>query len=285
METRIFNYLLIVFSLRKANQNIIELNTDLRNKNALVCGSSKGIGKAAAIALAELGANITLVSRSPEIMSDIIRELKTENDQDHDFLVADFTDSSDLKKKIIGLCSAKTIHILVNNTGGPPAGPIVDASEEEFMQAMHNHLVCNHLLAKAVLPGMEDARYGRIINIISTSVKQPIDQLGVSNTTRAAVANWAKTLSNEVAELGITVNNILPGATSTGRMDIIMESRMKKSGRTKAEEMEAYAMDIPMKRFARPEEIANAISFLASPAASYITGINLPVDGGRIKSL
>ena len=261
------------------------MDLNLKDKNALVCGSSKGIGKAAAIALANLGAIITLVSRSPEKMSSIIHELKTEGNQDHDFLVADFTDSSDLRKKIIGLCSAKTIHILVNNTGGPPAGPIMDASEEEFMQAMHNHLVCNHLLSKAVLPGMEDAKYGRIINIISTSVKQPIDQLGVSNTTRAAVANWAKTLSNEVAELGITVNNILPGATDTERMDVILKSKMIKSGKTKEAERKAYAMDIPMKRFAFPHEIANAIAFLASPAASYITGINLPLDGGRIKSL
>ena len=261
------------------------MNLDLSNKNALVCGSSRGIGKAAAIELAQLGANVTLVSRSADLMSDIIREMGERPGQDHDFLVADFTDSADLRKKIAGLISVKIIHILVNNTGGPPGGPIVEANAEEFTQAFHNHLICNHLLAQAVLKGMKAAGYGRIINIISTSVKQPLDGLGVSNTTRGAVANWAKTLANEVGQYGITVNNVLPGATRTGRLESIIQAKAEKQASAPEHIAEKMQTAIPMHRFAEPHEIAAAIAFLASPAAAYINGINLPVDGGRTRSL
>ncbi|MCB0586884.1 MAG: SDR family NAD(P)-dependent oxidoreductase, partial [Phaeodactylibacter sp.] len=211
------------------------MNLDLRGKNALVCGSSKGIGKAAAVEIAKLGANVTLVSRSADTMAAIVHELEDSQGQRHDFLVADFSKPSDLKRKVRGLVGAKPIHILVNNTGGPPAGPILEAEEQAFQEAFTRHLICNHLLVQAVVPGMKKEGYGRIINVISTSVKAPLDNLGVSNTVRAAVANWAKTLANELGPEGITVNNILPGATNTGRLQEIIENKAKASGRSTGE--------------------------------------------------
>lgn len=261
------------------------MDINLKGKNALVCGSSKGIGKAAAIALAQLGANVTLVARSATIMADLVHELNTELGQKHDFLQADFADSTDLKKKISGLTSGKTIHILINNTGGPPGGPIVEAEVDEFQRAFHNHLICNHLLTKAVVRGMKAEGFGRIINVISTSVKQPIPGLGVSNTVRAAVANWAKTMAGELAPFGITVNNVLPGMTSTDRLQEIIESHAEKQAAPPEVVSDQMKQDIPVGRFADPAEIAAGIAFLASPAASYITGINLPIDGGRTRTL
>lgn len=261
------------------------MDLHLNGKNALVCGSSKGIGKASAIALAQLGANIILVARSATVMADLVKELDHSQGQKHNFLQADFTDSADLKKKIRGLASGKTIHILVNNTGGPPGGPIIAAEVAEFQQAFHNHLICNHLLTQAVIGGMKTAGYGRIINIISTSVKQPIPGLGVSNTVRGAVANWAKTTAGELAPFGITVNNVLPGMTSTDRLQEIIEANADKQATSPEAVSQAMIREIPAGRFADPSEIAAGVAFLASPAASYISGINLPIDGGRTKSL
>lgn len=258
---------------------------NLSGKNALVGGSSKGIGKATAIALAELGANVTLVSRSADIMGDVIKLLHKAPGQDHDFLVADFTDTKDLHTKVSALVSEKNIHILVNNTAGPPAGPITDAAARDFLQAFNNHLICNHLLAQAVLPGMKRDNYGRIINIISTSVKAPLDGLGVSNTVRGAVASWAKTMANELGRFQITVNNVLPGLTLTDRLHDLIERQAAESGKSVEEVARAMQSSVPMGRFAQPAEIAAAVAFLASPAASYINGVNLPVDGGRTRSL
>lgn len=261
------------------------MNLDLQGKNALVCGSSKGIGKAAAFELAELGANVTLVSRSADKMATIIKEMAQVEGQQHDFLVADFTDTADLSQKVHGLTATKTIHVLVNNTGGPPGGPITEAAPDEFSKAFTTHLICNHLLAKAVLPGMRKEGYGRIINVISTSVKAPLPGLGVSNTIRGAVGNWAKTLANEVGADGITVNNILPGATNTGRLQEIIEKKAIASGKSEEEVTAAMQSSIPLQRFADPREIGAAIAFLATPAAAYITGVALAVDGGRLKNM
>lgn len=261
------------------------MDLNLKGKNALVCGSSKGIGKAIAIELAALGANVTLVARSGDTLTAVKNELDKAQGQKHNFLVADFTDTTDLKKKVHNLVNVKPIHILINNTGGPPGGAIVDAKVEEFLQAFNNHLICNHILAQTVIPKMKKAGFGRIINIISTSVKVPIPGLGVSNTTRGAVANWAKTMANELAEFGITVNNVLPGSTKTDRLSSIIENQAKKKGISVDENIEFWKAKVPMKRFAEPKEIANAVAFLASPAASYITGINVPVDGGRTPAL
>jgi 3-oxoacyl-[acyl-carrier protein] reductase len=261
------------------------MNLNLTGYNALVGGSSKGIGRAVAMELALLGANVTLTARSAERLSEALAGLDTSKGQQHDFLVADFADVEDLHKKVHGLVSGRPIHILVNNTGGPPGGPASTAQVGEFLQAFNNHLIGNHTLMQLVLPGMKEAGFGRIINIISTSVKQPIEGLGVSNTIRGAVANWAKTLATELGPHGITVNNVLPGATMTGRLEEIANANAAKSGSTADAVFEHWQKEIPLRRIADPSEVAAAVAFLASPAASYISGINLPVDGGRTKSL
>lgn len=261
------------------------MNISLLGKNALVCGSSRGIGKASAIVLSQQGANVTLVSRSEDKMKTVLGELDVTQGQKHDFLVVDFSNQDDLKQKVEDLVAKKTINILVNNTGGPPGGPIVNATSEAFLDAYHKHLLCNHILATAVIPGMDKSGYGRIINIISTSVKSPLNGLGVSNTTRGAVASWAKTLSNEIGATGITVNNVLPGFTSTDRLEEIIQNKATKSGLSEEKTVAGMKSIVPMKRFAEPSEVANAVGFLASPAASYITGISIPVDGGRTNCL
>ena len=252
---------------------------------AFVGGSSKGIGKAAAQQLALLGASVTLVGRNAESLALTLQQLDATQKQQHEFIVVDFSDAKDVDRKAALLASKHPVHILVNNTGGPPAGPLTDAGPEDFLQAFNNHLICNHLLVKNFLPGMKKSGYGRIINVISTSVKQPLDGLGVSNTIRGAVANWAKTLANEVGPFGITVNNVLPGATMTGRLEEIAKGRAAKAGISTAEVFQAWEQGIPLRRIGKPEEVGAAIAFLASPAAAYISGINLPVDGGRTKCL
>ena len=260
------------------------MNIDLTGKHAVVCGSTQGIGKCVAIELAKLGASVTLVARNEDKLKDTLKELAP-NDK-HDYLVADFTKPAILEQKIKGWASKNTAHILLNNTGGPKGGPIRDAHVDEFQNAFTQHLICNHVMVQALYPGMKEAGYGRIVNIISTSVKQPLDGLGVSNTVRGAVANWSKTMANELGQFNITVNNVLPGATDTVRLQSIAENKAAKStGLNYDEIIKNMAAQSPMKRIAQPEEIANAVAFLASPAASYINGINVPVDGGRTKSL
>ena len=261
------------------------MNLDLTGKYALVCGSTQGIGKASAIELAKLGANVTLVARDENKLKEVVKELDTTKKQKHNYIVADFTKPEELKKKIEAHAKNNIVHILLNNTGGPAGGPILEAKTEEFTQALSNHLICNHILVQAVVGGMKKEKYGRIINIISTSVKQPIKGLGVSNTIRAAVANWSKTLAGELGPFGITVNNILPGATNTERLNSLIDARAKKAGISAKDESQEWLKEIPAGRFADASEIAAAAAFLASPAASYINGINLPVDGGRTGSL
>jgi len=265
------------------NHKLRKMNLDLIGKNTLVCGSSKGIGKASAIELAELGANVTLVARNEDLLKATLSELDTSHYQRHNYLVLDFADYKSVEAKMQQHLKAENIvyHILVNNTGGPAGGAAIDATPEQFMQVFNNHLLCNHVITKLLVDGMRQSGYGRIINIISTSVKQPINGLGVSNTIRGAVANWAKTLANELGQYGITVNNVLPGATSTDRMSEILESKSQKSGLNIDAIAEEMKKEIPMRRFAEPNEVAAAVAFLASPAASYINGINVPVDGGR----
>ncbi len=257
----------------------------LSNKHALVGGSSAGIGQAVAMELAALGADVTLIARTESALKETVEQLDTSQGQTHRYLVADFSDSQALLAQVSALLAQQPVHILVNNTGGPPGGPILNARPEEFLQAYHNHLICNHLLAQAVLPGMKAAGYGRIINIISTSVKEPIENLGVSNTTRWAVAAWAKTLSGEVGPFGITVNNVLPGFTRTARLFDLIAKRAAAAGVSVDDMEESFRRQVPLGRFAEPAEVAAAVAFLASPAAAYINGINLPVDGGRTKSL
>ncbi len=258
------------------------MDINLSGKHAIVCGASRGIGRATAMELAGLGASVTVVARNADALARVRAALPTSTTQTHHALVADFTQPEALKAAIEAhLAAHGTAHILLNNTGGPAAGLVGSATLAQFEAAFSQHLLCNHILAQAVIPGMRAAGYGRIINIISTSVKVPIAGLGVSNTIRAAVANWAKTLAGEVARDGITVNNVLPGATDTDRMAEIIAGKSAKSGKSEAEVTAAEIAHIPAGRFARPEELAAAVAFLASPAAAYITGINLPVDGGR----
>ena len=262
------------------------MNLSLKNKTALVCGSTQGIGKAAAIELANMGANVILLARSEDKLKDSLKDLDASNGQNHSYLVVDFAKPNDLKKTITDFVNAgNKIHVLVNNTGGPKGGMIKDAATDEFLAAFNQHLICNHILVQAIYPGMISEKYGRIINVISTSVKQPLPNLGVSNTIRGAVANWSKTLANELGAFGITVNNVLPGATNTARLQSIVEVKAQQHNETIDDVFEEMASESPMKRIAQPEEVAAAIAFLASPAASYINGINVPVDGGRTKSL
>lgn len=260
------------------------MDLNLKHKNVLVCGSTQGIGKATAMALASEGANITLVARNEEKLKQVLKELP--NTGKHSYIVSDFSFPDDLQKKINSFIDNNHgFHILVNNTGGPKSGSILDAEVAEFEKAFAMHIKCNHILAQAVIPFMKTEGFGRIINIVSTSVKEPIPGLGVSNTIRAAVGNWSKTLATEVGALGITVNNVLPGFTDTERIAEITKIKAEKEGISFDEMSKIMKSHAPANRFAKPEEIANAVVFLASEAASYINGINLPVDGGRTKSL
>lgn len=253
---------------------------------AIVCGSTQGIGRACALRFAALGAEVTLMARDREALARVLAELPGTDGVTHRLLVADFSKPDQVKKAVEEhVAAAGPVHILLNNTGGPPHGAITEVLPEAFLRAIEMHVVCNQILLQAVLPGMKTAKFGRVINIISTSVKEPIPGLGVSNTTRWAVAAWAKTVAGEVAPFGITVNNILPGYTDTARLDALIQSKAK-SGNTAEEAVRKDMIaKIPMKRLATADEIAAAAGFLASPAASYITGINLPVDGGRLASM
>jgi 3-oxoacyl-[acyl-carrier protein] reductase len=262
------------------------MDLNLQQKTAIVCGSTQGIGKAVALELAKLGANVTLVARDKAKLEEVKQELDLSMGQQHHYLVADFSRPEELEQKIQAYVQEQeAIHILVNNTGGPPPGSITEARPEEFLKAFNQHLICNHLLVQAVSPLMKKAGYGRIINIISTSVKQPIAGLGVSNTIRGAVANWAKTMANELGPFGITVNNVLPGSTRTSRLESFLQTKAEKNNNTLEEEEKNMMAQIPARRFAQPEEVAAAAAFLATPAAAYINGINLPVDGGRTGNL
>jgi 3-oxoacyl-[acyl-carrier protein] reductase len=257
------------------------MNLSLEGRYAVVCGSTQGIGLAIAEELALLGANCTLVARNEEALKTAVAELDISLRQQHGLLVADFTRPQELKKIIEEHVKENPVHILINNTGGPPGGPITEASEEAFLNTFNQHLICNHIMAKAVIPSMKKDSYGRIINIISTSVKIPLKNLGVSNTIRGAVASWAKTMSNELGEYNITVNNVLPGFTRTQRLDAIVANIAITKKITKADVEKEMKQEVPMKRFAEPAEIAAIAAFLASPAASYINGVSIPVDGGR----
>ena len=262
------------------------MNINLQDKHALVCGSSQGIGKACAIELANLGASVTLFSRNKSALESVLTELNTEQGQQHQVLVADFSEPQQVQRVINDhVANHAPYEILINNTGGPAPGPASTSDSSAFINAFNLHLISNHHLVQALVNGMKEKQYGRIINVISTSVKQPIPGLGVSNTIRAAVASWAKTLANELGEFGITVNNVLPGATDTARLDAIIEGKAKKQSITIEQATIDEKNQIPMRRFAAPEEFAAAAAFLASPAAGYITGINLPVDGGRTACL
>lgn len=261
------------------------MNLSLEGKFAVVCGSTQGIGLAIAEELALLGASCTLVARNETALKEAIIKLDTQLRQQHCYLVADFSKPDEVKKVIETHVAKNSVHILINNTGGPAAGPVIEATEEAFLNTFNQHLICNHILTKAVVPSMQKEGYGRIINIISTSVKIPLKNLGVSNTIRGAVASWAKSMANELGQYNITVNNVLPGFTSTQRLSTLIESIAKK-GNTVVDIVEKNMVEeVPMKRFADASEVAAVAAFLASPAASYVNGVSIPVDGGRTGSI
>jgi len=257
------------------------MNLSLEGRNAIICGSTQGIGLAVAEELAMLGANCTLLARNEQALKQAVINLDTTLRQQHNYLVADFSDPEEVKKVIDDYMKDHAVHILINNTGGPPAGPVTEAKEEDFLKAFNQHLICNHILTRAVTPSMKKEGYGRIINIISTSVKVPLKNLGVSNTTRGAVASWSKTMANELGQFNITVNNLLPGSITTQRLNTIIESAAKRGNVVVDIVEKNMKEEIPMKRFGEPSEIAAVAAFLASPAASYVNGVSIPVDGGR----
>lgn len=264
------------------------MNISLLHQNALVCGATQGIGKATAQLLAKAGANVTILARHIDTLKETLEGLDTSQGQIHHYIIADTQYPELLAKRVNDHLKIQNVikwHILVNNSGGPNSGKIKDATTSQFMQAFNAHLLANHTLAQIFIPLMQNAGFGRIINIISTSVREPLPNLGVSNTTRWAVASWAKTLAGELAPHNITVNNVLPGATHTQRITQIITQKATQTQKSEEEIQTEMQAEIPMKRFAQPEEIANGVLFLASQMASYITGINLPIDGGRMKTI
>jgi len=262
------------------------MNLSLSGKTALVCGSTQGIGRATAVELALLGASVTLFVRNEASAQEVVAELDRSQGQVHRYILADFAQPSQVRTALeVYLLQSPDVHILINNTGGPKGGALVDAQLDEFTNTFAAHLLNNQQLVQAVVPAMRRAGYGRIVNIISTSVKQPIVGLGVSNTIRGAVAQWAKTLSLELGKDGITVNNVLPGYTKTARLDAVLSMRAQASGKTTEEIARQMEAEIPIGRFAEAEEVAAAVAFLCTPAAGSISGINVPVDGGKTGSL
>lgn len=262
------------------------MDLDLRGKHALVCGGSEGIGKAAAHELALLGASITVLARREAALRDVAGQLpRTADGQTHGWIVADVGETAALRAKIEAAGTSAPFHVLVNNSAGPPSGPVHDAAPDAFLDAFRLHLISAQACVQAVLPGMRDARWGRIVNVVSTSVREPIANLGVSNTVRGAVAGWAKTLSRELGAAGITVNNVLPGYTRTQRLEQILHDRAQAAHKSEDDIARAMIASVPAGRFAEAHEIAAAIAFLASPAAAYINGVSLAVDGGRMQSI
>ena len=254
----------------------------LTGRRALICGASQGIGRAIAHALSEAGADVLLLARSEEKLLGLQKKLSPSKSE---IIVADLENHAELQAKLQRLMGPeKPIHVLINNAAGPAPGAILEAKPEEFTQAFQRHVLAAHLLTRICLPGMKQAGFGRIINIISTSVREPIANLGVSNTIRGAMASWAKTLAGELPP-GITINNILPGYTDTPRLDSLKKAIALNKKISPEDVVREWEQIIPEGRVARPQEIAAAALFLASPAASYVRGISLAVDGGRTRSL
>ena len=262
------------------------MDLDLTGKHALVCGASEGIGRAAAMELAALGADVTVLARREQVLAEVAATLPRSHDaQRHGWLAADMDDSDTLRRKATALAAGARVHILVNNSAGPPPGPAAAAAPDDYLRTFQRHLIGGQVLVQALLDGMREAAYGRIVNVISTSVREPIANLGVSNTVRGAVASWAKTLASELGPHGITVNSVLPGFTETGRLASLITGNARRSGRSEDEVAAGMLANVPAGRFRKPEETSAAIAFLCSPAAAYINGVTLAVDGGRTRAL
>jgi 3-oxoacyl-[acyl-carrier protein] reductase len=261
------------------------MNLALNGNSALVCGASQGIGRACAYELARNGATVVALARSVQPLTTLMEELSAISNAPHSFVDVDVNNEVELLTRVKNHVDKDgPITILVNNTGGPAAGPLRESTTDQLIHAFQNHVLVAHQLSKVLLPGMIQQQYGRVINIISTSVKAPLDNLGVSNTIRGAMASWSKTLANEMGPSGVTVNNVLPGATKTQRLEIIIDRYAQRDGISRDEVERSMTNEIPLRRFAEASEIANAVAFLASPAAAYISGTNIVVDGGRTRS-
>ena len=256
---------------------------NFKGASVVVCGGSDGIGKSCAILFANNGANVTIVARDKSKIENVINGLNSDQGQSHNLVCVDFNDPNELQRVIHDKLD-KEIDILINNSGGPHGGLLEDSSLEEFKVAFDRLMLSSQVISSFALRNMKKQKYGRIINIISTSIKQVIPGLGVSNTIRGAVAQWGKTLALEVGEYGITVNNVLPGYTKTDRLAELSLEKSKALNITQDKIEEIWAESTALKRLAMPEEIAHSILFLASDKASYITGHNLAVDGGRYKT-
>jgi len=252
---------------------------------AVVCGASQGIGREIAKTLASQNVEVLAVSRTESKLQSLVEELKTLSQKDHTYFSASLDSSKDLSELSDFILSKNKYSILICNSGGPKAGPLMDASFENLEQGFKNHIVANQKLLQSVLPFMTKSNWGRVINILSTSVKVPIPNLGVSNTIRGAVAQWGKTLSLELGDKNITVNNILPGYTETERLTNLITAASTRLEKTEDEIIKLWKGKVPMRRFAKPQEVADATVFLCSENANYISGINLPVDGGRTGTL
>jgi 3-oxoacyl-[acyl-carrier protein] reductase len=265
--------------------NSSPLTTSLDGLHALVCGASSGIGRAVALALAERGAAVTVLARSEDKLLALLPQLDAAGSSAARAVVADLDDRAGLCDQIASLLAeVGTVHILVNNAGGPPSGPILEATESDFLSAFARHVLASHLLTRLLLPGMRSADYGRILNIVSTSVKEPIPNLGVSNTIRAAIASWAKSVARELPP-GVTINNLLPGFTDTERLESLGRGQAERRGISVEEVRAGWLAQIPEGRLGRPEELAAVAAFLVSPAASYVRGQSIAVDGGRLRGI
>ncbi|MEI8027918.1 MAG: SDR family oxidoreductase [Pseudomonadota bacterium] len=255
------------------------LDLSLSGRTAVVCGSSQGLGEASAVALASQGANLVCIARNKEMLDSVVTGLVGER---HQFFICDF-EKREQVENIAKQLSDMNIDILVNNAGGPPPNPATQSSDADYLSAFQMHLLTAATLSNAVIPKMKEQQWGRIVNIVSVSGKTPVANLAVSNSVRGAVINWSKTLSNEVASHGITVNCVLPGYTRTSRLEQLNTLAAQRTGKTKQEVESGIIAQIPMGRFGRPEEIAAAVAFYSAPASSFVTGTCLPVDGGWTK--
>ena len=250
----------------------------LRGKTALVCGASKGIGRAVAMMLARAGARVIACARSASDLGSLVSEMHGEG---HRFLELDLEDNEAVSRAVTNM---GVVHILVNNSGGPPGGPLLENTVEDFIGPFKRHLHAAHTLTRALVPRMEAEGNGRIVNIISTSVREPIDNIGLSNTLRGAMASWSKSLSRELPSC-ITINNILPGFTDTDRLDSLAGSISQKTGKSIGEVRDDWLGGVPIQRLVDPLETAVAVTWLCLPSSGAVRGVSLAVDGGRMRSI